>query len=83
MPNKGSATYSKGYIKNLYSSGLAAQLTFCTNNQNKKAVKKVQLHQQIATEIKNNNNNLVNNEIEFDTDGALLELFKLLCFIHA
>lgn len=82
MPNKGSATYSKGYIKKLYSSGLAAQLTFGTNNQNEKAVKKVKLHQQIATEIENNIN-LVNNEIEFDTDGALLELFKLLCFIHA
>ncbi len=40
------------------------------------------MHQHIATEIENNNNNLVD-EIKFDSDEALVDLFKLLCFIHA
>ncbi len=81
MPNKGSAAFSKGYIKNLYASGLAAQLTFGINNQSDKTNKKVQLHQPIAAEIENNNNLI--DEIKFDSDRALLDLFKLLCFIHA
>src|SRR5436190_22177432 len=80
MPNKGSAIYSKGYVKNLYLSGLAAQLTFGANNQREKTDEKIQFHQHIATEIENNNN-LVN-EIKFDSDGALLDLFKHLCFIQ-
>lgn len=81
MPNKGSSTiYSKGYIKNLYSSGLAAQLTFSRNNQNEKTDKKVILNQHIAIEAENNN---FVNEIKFDSDEALLDLFKLLCFIYA
>lgn len=80
MPNKGLAAYSKGYINNLYSSGLADQLTFGINNQSEKNNKKVQLYQHISKDIENNN--LVD-EIKFDSGGALLDLFKLLCFIHA
>lgn len=80
MPIKTSAPYSKGYVKNLYSSGLAAQLTFGKNIQNKVTDKKLLFRQHIVNEMKNNN--LVNKD-QFDSGGALLNLFRLLCFIQA
>lgn len=80
MPIKTSAPYSKGYVKNLYSSGLAVQLTFGKNIQNKVADKKLLFRQHIVNEMKNNN---FVNKSQFDSDAALLNLFSLLCFIQA
>ncbi|WP_342227615.1 hypothetical protein [Rickettsiella endosymbiont of Rhagonycha lignosa] len=72
MPNKASITYSDGYVKNLYSSGLAAQLIFGKNIQSEKTNKKLQL-------VKNNNFD-VN---KFDSKNELQNLFECLCFILA
>jgi hypothetical protein len=72
MLNKDSVTYSNGYVKNLYSSGLAVQLTFGKNIQSEKTNKKLQL-------VKNNNFD-VN---KFDSEGELQNLFECLCFILA
>ncbi|HEY2566395.1 MAG TPA: hypothetical protein VGH95_01620 [Candidatus Aquirickettsiella sp.] len=79
MPNKASITYSNGYVKNLYSSGLAVQLTFGKNIQSENTDKKIQFRQHMVTEIENNK---IVNESNFDSDKALLNLFGLLCFIH-
>lgn len=72
MPNKAPVTYSNGYVKNLYSSGLAAQLTFGKNIQSERTDKKLHL-------VKNNNFD-VN---KFDSEGELQNLFECLCFILA
>lgn len=72
MPNKASVPYSNGYVKNLYSSGLSAQLTFGKNIQSEKTNKQLQL-------VKNNNFD-VN---KFDSKGELQNLFECLCFILA
>lgn len=72
MPNKAPDTYSKGYVKNLYSSGLAAQLTFGKNIQSERTDKKLQL-------VKNNNSD-VN---KFNSEVELKNLFECLCFILA
>jgi len=72
MPNKAPDTYSNGYVKNLYSSGLAAQLTFGKNIQSERTDKKLQL-------VKNNNSD-VN---KFNSEVELKILFECLCFILA
>lgn len=72
MPIEAASTYSKGYIKKLYSSGLAAQLLF--GNIQDKADKK-------SSPYEHENNNF--NKNEFDSKKELLNLFKLLCFIQA
>jgi hypothetical protein len=79
MPIKASSAYSKKYVKNLYSSGLAAQLTFGKNVLNKETDKKFQLRQHIIDEIKSNGFD----QSKFDFEVELLNLFKLLCFIQA
>jgi len=72
MPNKAPDTYSNGYVKNLYSSGLAAQLTFGKNIQSERTDKKLQL-------VKNNYSD-VN---KFNSEVELKNLFECLCFILA
>lgn len=72
MPNKAPVTYSNGYVKNLYSSGLAAQLTFGKNIQSERTDKKLHL-------VKNNNFDVK----KFDSEGELQNLFECLCFILA
>lgn len=77
MPNKAPDTYSNGYVKKLYSSGLAAQLTF-GKIQHGNTIKNKEFREHIISSIKKNNN-----KSEFDSNQALLDLFKLLCFISA
>jgi len=78
MPNKAPATYPKGYIKSLYTSGLAAQLTFDKKIQHENTIKNEKFRKHIVASIKENNN-----KSEFDSNQALLDLFKILCFISA
>lgn len=78
MPNKAPDTYPKGYIKSLYTSGLAAQLTFDKKIQHENTIKNEKFRKHIVASIKENNN-----KSEFDSNQALLDLFKILCFISA
>lgn len=90
--NHPSSKYPKQYIKNLYSSGLAAQLAFGkrakektneiekSTEEDKKNANTELFRKTIIQDIKENNT--IDQNI-FNPEEELLNLFKLLCFIQA
>ncbi|MFZ2485123.1 MAG: hypothetical protein WAW84_00755 [Candidatus Rickettsiella isopodorum] len=75
--NKASFIYPEQFIKNLYSSGRAAYLTFDKSVQDKEIDEKLQFRQHIIKDIQNNES-----KRELVSQQELLSLFKLLCFIQ-